>query len=57
MTTEPTETPEDKKPPKRTAADWNQELGEIFLFFLGAAGATLFVWIVISGISWLWRHL
>lgn len=43
--------------PKKTAADWNQQLGEIFLFFLGAAGSALFLWIVISALGWLLKRL
>lgn len=42
---------------KKTAADWNQQLGEIFLFFLGAAGSALFLWIVISALGWLLKRL
>ncbi|HET9402936.1 MAG TPA: hypothetical protein VFO34_18460 [Candidatus Acidoferrales bacterium] len=48
---------EPKQPaPKKTAADWNQQLGEIFLFFLGAAGSALFLWIVINAIGWLFKR-
>ena len=54
---EPEPSSAERQTGKRTAADWNQELGEIFLFFLGAAGSALFLWIVINAIGWLWNHL
>lgn len=55
MDNEPTQIQERTK--KKTAADWNQQLGEIFLFFLGAAGSALFLWIVINAIGWLFKKL